>query len=279
MTPLSELSIATRLAAYDSRLRFGGELKSAGHLDAAFVRRQSDTLIVTFHGALDREKFEIPRFERARSTEEFNASCLYWADPSLWLDSELALAWYTGTEHLDLSALLANLSTEVARSIGAQRIIFTGSSGGGFAALQASAQVPGSTALVFNPQTAIFRYWSQAQRKYLSVCAPSVLPANPEDMDFKSDWSETLDDRYSAVRRYATETESHVVYWTNVNDWHHEKHFQPFRAAIANSSASAERLTVREFDGPSGHNVPTAEIFKDALSECLEISNLNSSRH
>lgn len=267
--PLTRLSEATSAAITNERIRFHAELDSAGQLDAAFIRRRSDTLVVTFHGLLDREKFTIPRFERARMTEEFAVSCLYWADPSLWLDSELSLAWYTGAGELDLAALLANYSMDVSKSIGARRIIFSGSSGGGFAALQVSALVPGSTALVFNPQTAISRYWPQAQRKYLQVCAPANLSISVDDFDFSGDWSEGLGDQYSAVRRYSLPVRNNVIYWSNINDWHHTKHLRPFEAAVESSPNKSDTLSVREYDGPKGHNVPTVELFREALAECL----------
>lgn len=266
---IAELDSATRNAAVGDRLRFQDDLGPAGTLDAGFVRRRSEVLVVTFHGLLDREKFAIPRFERARMTEEFDVSCLYWADPSLWLDPDLALAWYTGAGDFDLMSLLARYSTDVARSIGARRIIFSGSSGGGFAALQVSALVPGSTALVFNPQTAISLYWSSVQRKYLSVCAPAGLDISVDDFDFSRDWSEHLEDRYSAIRRYSRPVPNRVIYWSNVNDWHHSKHLQPFRAAVELASNPEEVLAVRTYEGPKTHNVPGAELFTEALADCL----------
>ncbi|WP_242085932.1 hypothetical protein [Microbacterium lacticum] len=210
------------------RLRFREDLASAGVLDAALLTADSDTLVVTFHGSLDRSKYRIPRFERARTTEVHGTSCLYWADPSLWLDDSLALAWYTGAGSINLLSMLAERSADVARLVGANRIIFTGSSGGGFAALQTSALIDASTALVFNPQTEISRYWQTVQRKYL--------------------------------------------YWTNTNDWHHARHFRPFRNAVQADGDHGQRLTTHSYKGEKGHHTPSASMFTRALENALVVA-------
>lgn len=267
--PLVEGAASIQSSVPGTRLRLRDDLGAAGTLDAALTRRDSDTLIVTFHGALDRAKYTIPRFERARTTEPFGTSCLYWADPSLWLDESLSLAWYTGAGDLDLPALLADRSLAVARILGARRIIFTGSSGGGFAALQTSALVHGSTALVFNPQTSISRYWQTVQRKYLDICQPAAIKGSADDFDFSYDWSESLDDRFSAVRRYTASTQNDVHYWTNTNDWHHTKHFRPFRDAERRGAPQTSRLAAHAYAGAKGHHTPSSDLFSEAMAQCL----------
>lgn len=270
--PLGELATRLQGVSAGERLRFREDLASAGVLDAALLTADSDTLVVTFHGSLDRSKYRIPRFERARTTEVHGTSCLYWADPSLWLDDSLALAAYTGAGSINLLSMLAERSADVARLVGANRIIFTGSSGGGFAALQTSALIDASTALVFNPQTEISRYWQTVQRKYLEVCHPEVLPGSAADFDFSYDWSESLDDRFSAVRRYSRPTENKVLYWTNTNDWHHARHFRPFRNAVQADGDHGQRLTTHSYKGEKGHHTPSASMFTRALENALVVA-------
>ncbi len=266
---------ATAAAAdIGERLRFRDDLRGRGILDAAMIRKDSDTLVVTFHGALDRAKYAIPRFERVRTTEPFGTSCLYWADPSLWLDQGLSLSWYTGRGDFDLFPLIADRSRAAADALGAKRIVFTGSSGGGFAALQTSALVPGSTALVFNPQSAISRYWKTVQREYLRLCQPQILAELDGELEAGEDWSAEHGDRFSAVRRYSAPTKNHVFYWTNVNDWHHVKHFRPFRDAV--KRAGSDRLTVRTYEGAKGHQTPSSALFTEAMTECLASADAGS---
>lgn len=256
----------------EERYWFREDLGEHGILDSALLTRESDVLVVTFHGLLDRRKFKIPRFERARMTEPFGTSCLYWADPSLWLDRDLKLAWFTGSGSLDLFEIIAERTTSVAKAIGAKRIIFTGSSGGGFAALQASALVPGSTALVFNPQTAIYAYRTPMQKAYLRICQPEVCDRLGRNYNFSFDWTESLGDRFSSLRRYQEPRQNHVIYWTNRLDWHHEDHYKPFAELLAARSGDDSAFISREYEQEGGHRPPSAEQYFSAMSEALASS-------
>lgn len=273
--PMTDLDRAASQVDPGQRSRYRQDLGAGGLLDAALLRQESDTLVVTFHGALDRERFQIPRFERARSTEPYGTSCLYWSDPSLWLDPKLKLAWFTGTAEVDLFAILADRSMTVASQIGATRVVFTGSSGGGFAALQTAALVPHSAALVFNPQTAIYSYLTSVQRRYLLNCRADVLEGRPmERFSFEEDWSERLGDRYSAVRRYESFRENKVIYYSNALDWHDEKHLVPFEEAVTRNG-SAE-LTVHRYEQAGGHQPPSSEQFSLGLKQALNIADHGS---
>ncbi|WP_336645766.1 hypothetical protein [Microbacterium sp. USHLN186] len=265
---MSELEAAVGTMCSGERRRFKEDLGQGGQLDGALLAQDSDTLVVTLHGLLDREKFQIPRFERARSTEPFGTSCLYWADPSLWLDPKLKLAWFTGVAAIDVLSLLAERSTAVATQLGAKQVIFTGSSGGGFAALQVSALVPGSTALVFNPQTEIYRYHTAMQRRYLANCRPDVLNGTPADrFTFDHDWSAPLDDRYSALRRYERPTGNTVIYYSNSLDWHDENHRQPFEQIVVTDDS--RRYILHTYEQKGGHQPPSPGRFTDALRDAL----------
>lgn len=273
--PMSQLDTVTRAASPGERRRFREDLGAGGILDGALLRQESDTLIVTFHGLLDREKFQIPRFERARSTEPFGTSCLYWADPSLWLDPKLKLAWFTGVAATDVLQLLADRSMTVAEKLGASRVIFTGSSGGGFAALQVSALVPNSVALVFNPQAEIYRYHTAMQRRYLANCRPDVLKGVASDkFKFDEDWSASLDDRYSALRRYSKPTGNTVVFHSNILDWHDENHRRPFEQVVVTDES--RRYFLRTYEQQGGHQPPSPGRFSDALRDALSVTALGS---
>lgn len=266
--PLDDMRTSVGRADAGARFRFRKDLGDGGVLDAALLAQDSDTLVVTFHGLLDRDRFHIPRFERARSTEPFGTSCLYWADPSLWLDPKLKLAWFTGVAAIDLHVMIAEQSLTAAAALGARRVLFTGSSGGGFAALQVSALVPGSTALVFNPQTEIYRYLTSIQRRYLRNCRPDVLHGSPADaFDFTDDWSAPLGPRYSAIRRYSGITDNRVIYYSNSLDWHDEKHRQPFED-VANAVETG-RVVVHTYEQAGGHQPPSAGRFTTALEDAL----------
>lgn len=246
----------------------GGE-----NLDALLINKESDTLVVTFHGALDRSKFAIPRYERLKSTDEFPVSALYIADPALWRHDALQLSWFTGWKEFDLPRVLADWAVKAAQSIGAARIVFTGSSGGGFAALQTSALVPGSLAVPFNPQTSVYGYLANgefwgAQRDYARAVWPELAPQGQPP--YTDDWTITVSDRLSAIRRYAKPTLNHVLYVSNVNDFHHRDHYVPFSQSVA-TSPNAERVQLRAYEGSHAHNPPTPEVFRRYMQEALEL--------
>lgn len=243
------------------------------HLDALLVNRASDVLIVTFHGALDRKKYMLPRFERISTTAPFGHSMLFYSDPTLWSDPTFELGWFTGWRDQEIQPLLAEWATIVARRIGASRVIFTGSSGGGFAALQVSALVPGSICLAFNPSTSIHGYLAGGtsygtQRKYVEVLYPELADGNIWKMDFDEDWTVGLGDRMSVRERYAIPRNNFVMYADNPNDFHHDIDLPALRAAMV-SAGSIDRLKVHTYQGPYRHTPPSPSEFSGAMTEAL----------
>lgn len=205
-------------------------------LESMLINRGNDTLVVSFHGALDRDKFTIPRFERVSTLLERPFNILAFADPGLHYHSRIQLTWFTGPPSVDYFTIIAERIKAAAKATGSTKVILSGSSGGGFAALQIAPLLEGSVALVFNPQTQIHKYilpngsvW--AQRNYLNEIAPSLWPSTPEDLG-KVNWTTPLKDRLSAVERYQSSPDTHVVYATNFHDWHHKQHFIPFRDSL-----------------------------------------------
>ncbi|WP_435736964.1 hypothetical protein V5D56_19720 [Cellulosimicrobium sp. PMB13] len=243
-------------------------------LDALVVDQGSDTLVVSFHGALDRKKFSLPRFERCRTIVEAGYSYLGLTDPWLHVNNSLQLSWFTGDVRTDLWPLLADWAATVADRLGVNNLILSGSSGGGFAALQTSALVRGSVALVFNPQTEIYRYvlpngsvW--AQRQYLDAVLPELWPPRLEDLGTDMDWTLPLGDRLSALRRHVRLGGTRVLYATNVKDHHHQQHFEPFARALM-SSGRAGSLRVLEYDDGSIHRPPDTDRFIGALGIAVD---------
>lgn len=118
--------------------KYAAPVRNNGTLRALFlVNKATDTLVVALHGATNRAKKELPRFEWFRTLRSEPVSSLYFSDPALELEATLELAWYTGRLEFDMHAALAEWIRRAAGAIGASRIVILGSSGGGFfAALQ-----------------------------------------------------------------------------------------------------------------------------------------------
>lgn len=252
--------------------RYRHTLASGQHIESLLVAKESDALLVSLHGAIDRKKYSLPRFERFRTLRDYPASSLYVGDPALWNSEDLELAWFTGWSGYDFYPVLAQMITATASAIGAEHVIINGGSGGGFAALQVSALVPGSVAVAYNPQTSIYRYlhprWPHMpQKRYLRHVWPEL-----EVNDLSEDWTAPLGERLSAVKRYSISRDNRVVYMINQQDEHHiSDHLEPFRAAHANADA----LQVIEYDGGSGHNPTTPAQFRTGLVAAAEWSGFS----
>lgn len=254
--------------------RYRHTLPGGEHFDALLVNRESDILVVTLHGATDRAKTVLPRFERLRTMGQWPVSTMYFADPALWRNDVIQLAWYTGWDGFDGHQAVADWAVTAARAVGATRILFTGSSGGGFAALQVSALVDGSTALAFNPQTSIHgyladnQYWGP-QKYYLKTVWPELAPDGIDAVDYSQDWTRPLGDRVSALRRYARPTGNHVHFVINRNEFHYDKHYLPFLGAAA-LGGNLDRATAHEYAGGTRHNPPLPDVFNHAMQETID---------
>ncbi|WP_342024277.1 hypothetical protein AAE021_03550 [Arthrobacter citreus] len=254
--------------------KYRHSLENGTHLDALLVNKRADVLVVSFHGATDREKNTLPRFERLRSFLDYEVSSMYFTDPALWLNHKnyFQLAWFTGWDGFDAQRSAVEWVMKAAKAIGASRILFTGASGGGFVALQVSALVPGSLALAFNPQTSIYGYLANghawgAQKNYRNVVWPHIdAPAVGPEMD----WTTKLDDRVSALRRYSKPTANHVLYATNTLEFHHEQHYLPFISA-AESGGNIERVDTFFYEHTTQHTPPGPEHFSAAMKEALSL--------
>ncbi|SEE23618.1 hypothetical protein [Jiangella alba] len=232
-------------------------------LEAMVSARDSANLLVVFHGATDRAKYEYPRFEWQSTLAEFDASVLYLADPVLALSPEITLGWYVGTADVDVSRHCARLVQRLADRMSATRVIMTGTSGGGFAALAASRLVAGSVAVPFAPQTTVSRYYKRRVRDYLTLAFPDheleTVPAQ-------------FADRLDMVEQYAKATDNYVYYVQNLRDaFHIREHLVPFAASagitgVGGSSADGSRVIVLE-DLREGHGPPPKEQFVEQLGK------------
>lgn len=243
-------------------------------LDVLALRQPSEVLVVALHGALDRTKFTIPRFEWLASVRPTGYNYLGFADPALHLNRRLELAWFTGTSDEDLVPVLASWINAAASAFGAKKVIIAGSSGGGFASLQLGRVVEDSVACVFNPQTAINQYvnplWgTRAQRRYIDVVMPNLLPDEPDDLAGPNDWTLPLGNRLSAVRAYSTGPGAKVLYHANLNDFHHTTHYLPFVDAVEKAGNSRFLRTV-EYEQEGQHPVPTREFFVQGIITAAE---------
>ncbi|MFD2026051.1 heparinase II/III domain-containing protein [Promicromonospora aerolata] len=245
------------LTAEDSR-----HLVELGPLALPFhVHRtmSSRDLVVSLHGALNRATTRLPRFERLRSLRALQTNVVAFADPTLDLDPASSLSWYLGTRSVDLHVKIAEVIRTVAEQIGAERIVLTGTSGGGFAALQVGAHLPVSAVVAASPQTDILRYHPRFSARAISGVFGSETGLRDGDRP-----------RVSVLDRYRQCDASPMInYLINSGDGHHVKyHGEPFWALMR--ERFPDRLSVHRLSLGKGHVAPSPEILNAAITAALK---------
>lgn len=241
---------------------------SGGRLDitALYVPKASKTLIVSFHGSLQRSKYQLPRFEWRTSLASFDAAQLFVADSSLQLNRAMALAWYVGNSEQEFTTDVADLIKDIAAAAGYERILLTGSSGGGFASLAISRQIDGSVAVCFSPQTRVGDYSDAAVRAFCRVSFP--------DVGGYADAEKNHRPRLDLRHLYATTPDVNFVrYVQNTRDTsHYTKHYTPFAEArdvdpaLGGVDASG-RIDFVPQRLQEGHQPPTRGRFRQHILE------------
>ncbi|MGP9784494.1 hypothetical protein ACT3UQ_18775 [Glutamicibacter sp. AOP12-B1-11] len=239
------------------------------HLDALLVRRDSKKLLVVFHGALDREKYTLPRFEFKNSVKRFDGSVLFISDPSLQTHNELGLAWYVGDEVDNGHEMITTLVREFARHLAAEKIVLTGSSGGGYAALATSFCIERSVALPFSPQTSVEGYYQGHRTRLLSSAF--------------STWSDLKQGLLSNVTRFdlgalygSSEVRNKVWFIQNTGDkFHILNHCIPFAKSLGlDFSKGNYRNDNIKFDLTlyrDGHKPPLPETMNYYISRAFDL--------
>jgi len=229
---------------------------------AYFADSPGDVLTVYFHGATDRSRFTMPRYERLRTMPTLGLGpVMFLSDPCLDLDSRMILSWYVGTEDLDLHRVLAQMVNSYARHKGIEKVLLVGNSGGGFAALQIAAYLEGTQVVSFNPQIQIDRYVPRiASTAHWALFGRETVaddPVHAPRMD--------LIERY---RRIGFDQDV-VLIQNPGDDMHHTNHFLPFQRAFR-ATSNAGRLTTHEpYLGP-GHRVPPPQEYLEYVRRAAE---------
>ena len=245
------------LPARDIHVVFEPAVPGGLPLRMLFEPFNSDTLVISLHGAMDRTKFSVPRFEWRRTMNRLEAARLYLSDSTLEINGSLEIGWYIGTEKQDLIADYAKVVNEVISAGGYSRVVCVGSSAGGFGALALSRRIRNSVAVVFSPQTTIGGYHLR-QRKALAAAAfPRHKSYERVEVEFGT--------RVNLRKLYQELSPVNFVHFVqNTGDrFHFEAHYVPF--ALANG-VNPEK---------GGHSVRRGMNF---VTECYEAEHAPPSR-
>lgn len=204
------------------------EPEESGNLTKRMLYKPSDskTLIVSMHGALNREKYQMPRFEWRRTLSRVDCAQLYLSDSTLELNESIEIGWYIGTARQDLVSEYAMLVNSIVIAGDYTRVVCVGSSAGGFGALALSRQVPNSVAVVFSPQVTIAGY-KDIHRKALSAAA---FKGYRSFAQIEAEFGLRVNMRKLYV---GSDDRNYVHYVQNRLDrFHFEAHYAPFALAF-----------------------------------------------
>lgn len=212
-------------------------------IDFEYHDRGYPTTAVFFHAAIGPTIVNLPLFLGKGFSDKSPVNRLFVSDPTLYVDERLRLAWYAGSsEQPGLQDALSAIFHKIA---GSRRVLYSGASGGGFAALLYSAKHSGSLAMPVNPQTIIRNYpaplvcewtnfaWGLNNERSRDIVMPPVVT--------------------ELLSLYSKPRKNHVIYIQNTGDSSHmEKHWIPFKEALHPENSLTPMLA---FAG-NGHVAP-----------------------
>jgi hypothetical protein len=223
-------------------------------------------LFVMLSNRVDRDKHTLPAFSRWSWAEQhkFPGHVLCVADPTLDLHEELGLGWYLGTTDQDAGDELATLIRCFAEGLGIPngKIIFWGSSGGGFGALALAARIENTTAVAINAQTDLFAYEiPEAIESIRKHCFGGKSIAHIQAQ---------YGARINMAQAWQKNRSSRAILIQNTLDAHHYVcHFKPFWEALggqAEGGAAADgRLFAWLYRDSHGHVPESIEMIPDIL--------------
>lgn len=232
-------------------------------IDLLFRDLGTDTLIVSFHPALDtRQGKKVPIFI-GQSVSGSTYSALFVSDPAMSVDPKLTLGWFHGTSKLCFDEVFPQILRLICERKNIKKLIFFGVSGGGYAAARFSSMFPGSVAISVNPQTLIWNFNPMAVTAYLKGSF-GFAGSPPEIEEFvKATIGGDLRVNYSAPSTNC------LIYVQNGRDHHVEKHAVPFLNAL--DASARRRVTYIACDEwGDGHVAPPLAYMQDLIAYACE---------
>ena len=249
-------------------------VNSTKQLDFYSHLNKTDTLIVSFHGAYNRQNpGSYPLFWRVSSLGDRTGAFLAFTDPTRLLggDHDILISWFLGKAGWDPQAVILNVVERAMQTCGATKVMFVGGSGGGFAALRASAAVPGSCAFVQDATVGLEEHNPVIVRSYFKKAWPgwdqeTLMSGFPE--------------LFSMPLHYRRRIPKNFVFMTQsrLDSGHIKAHFERFANAhgIPPEGGTSRRggRVLKIYDpAVPGHGKITAKEFDDFYQECTTAWN------
>lgn len=130
------------------------------------LEENSDELLVAGSGALGERNFDRSRPYIERHSWNFKRSTIYYHDPTYYVDDEIKAGWCFGTTedyYLNKISIILNILIEKL-DVDYGKVMFYGSSAGGFTSLILATLIKGTMCLVDIPQIYVNKFKSKAKQ-------------------------------------------------------------------------------------------------------------------
>lgn len=127
------------------------------------IKDDSDKALVLGSGAYDATSdLEPPIFQRHKWIKHFDETLIFYNDPTLYL-GEINMGWGFGTAERHFLEEMAEIIDSLLQkmNIRNEKVLFYGSSAGGFMSMLLGGFLKGSSVLVNNPQTIVWNYYDR----------------------------------------------------------------------------------------------------------------------
>lgn len=222
----------------------------------------SEKLYVFSPGYLERKKFNHPYFQRMSWLDKINASGLIITDPTLSIHDDIGIAWFQGTKQRFAIPLIVKVIEEFRKHLNVNRnkLLFFGSSAGGFASMMMASLMKGACCVVNNPQTNVLKFRDNITEKMLDRCYPEVTKKEIEGFYIF---------RLSVAKYFiANKSIPKCLYIQNISDVeHYQNHYLPFMHELGesfneeNNRLAFENIIVKLYKNETSKHNPAVYDF------------------
>ena len=230
------------------------------------IKEHSDKVVIFSNGAIDPKKSTPPIYMRSSWDDDINASTIFLDDPTL-LNTDMRLGWGQGS-YGDFA--LESISIILKKILyiykfRANDTYFYGSSAGGFMSMYLAILIPGTKAIVNNPQTDVLSYVAPYVKRMLRYSyGINEIDDVPKELNYRFNIAEAF--------KYYKIDPSGIYYLQNYcceDDMHF--HLNPFiKQMNLNNISMSNVLILNYFHNKLGHNPLPKDLTINYINQIID---------